>query len=441
LDVKAGSNKVEVTSVEPFRVHMPVCINPGGPNEEVAMVSGFGSLIFAAPLMFSHAAGEPVVPVVQEPYYTFKEQVDGVVGPMKKAARECEFGMLECFGRVRQGTSRLCGICGQEIGKVPTEFILQPWLVFLFFFISWLVLRHFNPVVNMIITALFAIACLCRITMWFLSGRQLGTLNRANMAAMFLLALIAAVCIASMLWVHGVRQYWWWLTGVTYQDMPYNGATTPAIARSDAAWLRFQDGSLSYPPSLVDTSRSAGYRDGDIYCAAPILSTEALEANSPLTLVQYWAIGVDCCQGTGSFTCDASRKSTGMYGMVLVDGEMSCSGCSHERFASAVSKAEALHNLVSADGALFVKWVQSPTTIRNRLGVRLFVVCFVIAVMALGATLLTAWLLYKIEKSIWDRQPAKHKYGPDGVQIKDTKPNVRQGIQNDMGNLKQMFYT
>jgi PKD repeat protein len=69
-EAAAGDNKVSIEvpdDGEPnagFGIGDLIMLDPGGPNEETATVSGFGSLIFARPLKNSHAAGEMIVVLV-----------------------------------------------------------------------------------------------------------------------------------------------------------------------------------------------------------------------------------------------------------------------------------------------------------------------------------------------------------------------------------------
>jgi dipeptidyl aminopeptidase/acylaminoacyl peptidase len=59
----AGATEVQVSSTTGFAASDHVLINPGGANQEANQITGFGSLILATPLQFSHQAGESVVKV------------------------------------------------------------------------------------------------------------------------------------------------------------------------------------------------------------------------------------------------------------------------------------------------------------------------------------------------------------------------------------------
>jgi hypothetical protein len=165
----------------------------------------------------------------------------------------------------------------------------------------------------------------------------------------------------------GWRQFWWMDTGHMY---PRTSASVPALATADAALLGFRvDDSDPWggtvDGSAVDHSRSAGYRGKHTYCVAPVLDKSVAGIAGPVR-VNYWAIGVDCCENVGSFTCDDSRDARGGFGVVMLEGVLGpqCPGCTAEAFRPAVEKAEALYGFVSAPGALYVRWVQHPGSLK-----------------------------------------------------------------------------
>merc|ERR1719237_1354525 len=54
----------------------------------------------------------------------------------------------------------------------------------------------------------------------------------------------------------------------------------------------------------------------------------------------------------------------------MLDHGYPCPGCYAENFRKAVLKAEATHGLVSAPGALFVRWVEAPSRVLTPLMVQ-----------------------------------------------------------------------
>ena len=65
--VQAGESAVVVGATTSIIVGSVIRINPGGPNEEDAVVASIGSLILESPLQFDHEAGEPVVNISGPP--------------------------------------------------------------------------------------------------------------------------------------------------------------------------------------------------------------------------------------------------------------------------------------------------------------------------------------------------------------------------------------
>jgi hypothetical protein len=57
----AGSTSLDVASTVGFSVGDSIIINPGGPNEEMNKIIGFGSILLQSPLQYNHFTGESVV--------------------------------------------------------------------------------------------------------------------------------------------------------------------------------------------------------------------------------------------------------------------------------------------------------------------------------------------------------------------------------------------
>merc|ERR1719440_1823541 len=72
----------------------------------------------------------------------------------------------------------------------------------------------------------------------------------------------------------------------------------------DAGQIQFTKG------TRIAISKSTGFKDGDTYCAAPIVSG----GNVTQSTFDFWAIGVNCCSGhladfhCGEFSSPHARK-------------------------------------------------------------------------------------------------------------------------------------
>lgn len=222
----------------------------------------------------------------------------------------------------------------------------------------WIILRHYSVVAATIISVIVYGIFGVMFAMW-LSGVRSGPLSLFALSVLCLGTATLGIILGQVGWEHVYRQYWWVRTGHWTEN---DSAQTMAGARVDAAVVGFwntQSGSSStVAGTSVDPTRSASYKDGSRYCVAPVLSPDSISGG--LIRVNYWAIGIDCCQNVGSFYCDDSRSYAGAYGVVALDGGFPCPTCNNEQFRKAVEKAEAAHGLVSTSGALFVQYVSDP---------------------------------------------------------------------------------
>lgn len=236
--------------------------------------------------------------------------------------------------------------------------ILVPLVTFLFLtWIGWIV-RHWNA---MAFVAIFVVAFLISlglVVMGVTSHKHSKTPFFA-VGLLMLISVIVGLLACEHGWNESWRQFWWMHTGNEL------GATagTPAAARSDTSVISFQSAKDGTAWTSVDATRAAGFRRGSIYCAAPILDPDV--ALGDIMRVEFWAIGIDCCDDFGSFTCDASRETTGSVGVVMKGGGMPCFGCHEEEFRLAAAKAAGANKMVSAPGALYVRFVSSADSIKN----------------------------------------------------------------------------
>lgn len=234
--------------------------------------------------------------------------------------------------------------------------VVAPWLLFMWVLLLWVLLRHYSADCCVVLTALLAIASAAMILLWVM-GKRFGQVSLLALGSLCLLAVVAATVVGSLGWHTYWRQYWWLQTGYRSEG---NSALTAALGLSDSSIIGFWNDTTkrTINNTYVDSYMSAGYKDKHYYCVAPILSPRAIEGT--ITRVNFWAVGLDCCQRSGSFFCDDSRRSDAGYGVVMLDDGFPCPDCHEQKFRAAVEKAEAIHNLVSAPGAIMVRWVRNP---------------------------------------------------------------------------------
>lgn len=236
--------------------------------------------------------------------------------------------------------------------------ILAPLVCFII--LTWLgwVIRHFSAPTWIFLCCAVFFASVGFMVMGLTSHKSSKT-PWFSLGSLILIAVALAAWACNSAWEDSWRQWWWIHTGIR------TGATASKAAESvsDAAVLNFDTVKAGEQWTSVDASRAAGFRDGDIYCAAPILDPEV--ASGSIMRVNYWAIGINCCDDFGSFTCDNAREYTGGTGVVMKGGGMPCHGCHADQFRLAAAKAAGVNNMVSAPGAVYVRFVSETSSIEH----------------------------------------------------------------------------
>lgn len=127
--------------------------------------------------------------------------------------------------------------------------------------------------------------------------------------------------------------------------------STSAMAVADAGRVVFEAG------AKIDQSQAVGYGDatGDRYCVAPIRGP-SLDAKSH---VEFWAVGINCCDWLGDFICDDAADASARSGIVVMDGPDMFVDSNRDRYVHARRKAEARFGIAAAENPMYVRWVNS----------------------------------------------------------------------------------
>jgi hypothetical protein len=281
-------------------------------------------------------------------------------GQFVPQARRQQF--VQAADKVRQGWLQVLQSLlgpGAADRKLPARnaLILGPFLAFMWVVLVWVLLQHYSAESCVLLTAILCGGCAFMMFAWY-TGKRWGPVSLLPLGLLCLLAVLMGTSVGKAGWGSHWRGYWWLQTGLRTMG---TSASTSAAARVDSAVIQFNSNGHTTARTLVDDMRSAGYQEGHRYCVAPVLDPTSAGANE--AVVSYWAVGLDCCGELGSFTCDASRSHNGGYGVVMLDGGYPCPGCNAEKFRAAVTKAEAMHGLVSAPGAIYVRWVSDVSAV------------------------------------------------------------------------------
>jgi len=287
----------------------------------------------------------------------------------------------EKMGRLSEGAYAFLGAGDPDRqARARTILVLVPVLLFLWEMVVWTLLSHISTNACWLMTVTLSVVSGMAVLMWY-HGMRWGPVSLAALGTLCLIAVVMGTALGQRGWNNNWRQFWWMNIG---QQIVPTVAATPAGARSDAATLAFASVNGTLDHSSVDISRSVGFKDTHLYCVAPILSPDTAGADFPR--VNYWAVGMDCCSKSGTFSCDSSRDYSAGYGVVQLAGGFPCPSCNVDSFQKAIAKAESTYGLVSAPDALLVRWVTSISTTKMHAG--LVAVGSLLFDMACGSLLL-----------------------------------------------------
>lgn len=145
-----------------------------------------------------------------------------------------------------------------------------------------------------------------------------------------------------------MKEFWRLSNGAKFTNV---SPTEPGLSHGDATELEFATG------TFVDGGRTLGMMaDGEVWCVAPVAS----KFLSPV--VQYWAVGTNCCQERIGFSCDDATDITARSGIVLDKNSKEV-----ENYRDAITQAEAVYNIKSDNGALLVRWIKDSESVTSDL--------------------------------------------------------------------------
>mmetsp|Transcript_2442 Transcript_2442/g.4827 ORF Transcript_2442/g.4827 Transcript_2442/m.4827 type:complete len:466 (+) Transcript_2442:103-1500(+) len=110
-------------------------------------------------------------------------------------------------------------------------------------------------------------------------------------------------------------------------------------AKMDASMIQFA------PGARVDTTKALGYRDGTLYCVAPIIGVNTER------FVGYWAAGVNCCGSRGDFRCDEVSDFSVHGGLIVPP---------IKQYMAGAAQAASQYDLSIPDEPVFIKWTSDP---------------------------------------------------------------------------------
>lgn len=111
------------------------------------------------------------------------------------------------------------------------------------------------------------------------------------LAVTVLIAWLGGLTLGSLNYSVNMGPYW--AIGELGALKDVNPASGGGQAALDAGSIQFVKG------AKLDRTKAIGYKDGDVYCVAPITT-----GNATLGVYDFWAVGLNCCNGfPGNFHC------------------------------------------------------------------------------------------------------------------------------------------
>lgn len=226
--------------------------------------------------------------------------------------------------------------------------VFTPWL----FFAVTATLYTFSYYQSGALVYMF-VACFMLVSLIFVAANSHKKLERTQFW-LFLGILTGISTLAGLAagWYNyqaNMVRYWAYDEGRVYTNVLPG---TPGASFGDAAALIFSS------DSTVDVTKSVGYQGSSLYCVAPILNTQ------PTSSVSFWAVGTNCCDKRGGFTCgDAGKK--GVHGGAVYLEAGSFLPSLIPEYTAAAKEAAAFDNLPLGKNLVFVEWMADPLAAQN----------------------------------------------------------------------------
>lgn len=194
---------------------------------------------------------------------------------------------------------------------------------------------------------------------------------------------IASCVLGVML---GSRNATWMDTYIRWKHLrPHTNVNPTSDPRifADAGVISFADG------TQLDIDAAAGYRRWPhIFCAAPVRG-----ASDPPGAIGFWAVGTNCCDSRGGFSCDSASDPKATSGI-----RASVTSQDLEKYQMAVRMAAAAGGEVAAEEPILLVWERYPDTAATVAWWWATIAFMVQLVMAVFLCAVSRWLFSRCER-------------------------------------------
>jgi hypothetical protein len=267
--------------------------------------------------------------------------------------------------------------------------VMAPWLLFCVVFYLWSFRFHFRygTKLKYVLVGLAAVCCAPLYAWW--DARKV-TKDPSWFGYTTLTFILAVVCGASLGDENYKNNMWYYYKYDSMEAYPLvDVGKELGVNMLDAGRVYFSS------DSRIEQETSWHFKDGTVYCVAPIKSSNMLTET-----LDFWAVGTDCC-GTSApdFRCGEFANPRARSGLRVLDESIL------PNYRLAVEQASALFHLHSTNPIFFI-WTQDPLedVLKYRQAGWNF---FTLSV--LGSLLLTVCLTFAaaVRFSFIGREPAK----------------------------------
>lgn len=161
-----------------------------------------------------------------------------------------------------------------------------------------------------------------------------------------------------------------WVVGFISADFNYHTYTKPYLDMTNLNTYPHVNPSVYYsqqfmdaavlefvPQSHIDVSKSYGFKNGNVYCVAPIVGPDAPSKEAGIGKKDYdfWAVGINCCSAhRANFHCGEYSNPKANKGLRLMRQDYK------NYFRLAVQGAAASYN-IKANQPMFMYWMEHPS--------------------------------------------------------------------------------
>ncbi|CAE7487511.1 unnamed protein product [Symbiodinium sp. CCMP2456] len=234
------------------------------------------------------------------------------------------------------------------------EAVLVPWAIFLC--VSWLLTFSIHYKHTVPVLVLVAACLLVPLGMWYRVWHQQQDstdISHREPNWFFFLAIVSSVA-----WLAGVvvGLYTWSAYMQPYFEAESLAMITNVDTRKASGGQFLDMGALEFAPRTdVNESLTMGYKDGNLYCVAPIVTSGGVNATAP-AFFEFWAVGVNCCDPFEPklFACGEPNDDQVRGGFRLTDTSLV------PQYRKAIQMAQEEYHIRSGANPIFLHWTGDP---------------------------------------------------------------------------------